>query len=467
MTISSVHPRPARLAAQVMAALLFAGCARIQKERGHAEVAALVSQRAQARTHWDQGPPPDEELHRWVTERLRGGLTREAAVEIALCNNPGLQATYEELGVSQADMVQAGLLRNPSLGGSIGFDHRGFSEGEFSLVQDVLDLIVLPARKDIARERFAADTLRVAQQALDVVAQVARELAGLRASAALVGQREALLASAQAGAAVAERQHEAGNITELGLAEARAAAEQAAIDLAREQLALGEGRERLDRLLGLSGAELGWTLQGGLDEPPPSAPPLAGLEDLAASQRLDVQAARKEAQLLGHAVSLARSSRLFGRVEVGLHGHRDPNGPRLLGPVLALELPIFDQRQALIARLEAEERQGQRRLRGLEVETRSDVRVAGLRLLGAQQVVARYRTALLPLRAQIVELSQLHYNGMFLGLYQLLAARNGQIDAQRAYIEAVRDYWMAHADLERAVGGRLAPPAPATTEKKP
>jgi cobalt-zinc-cadmium efflux system outer membrane protein len=172
-------------------------------------------------------------------------------------------------------------------------------------------------------------------------------------------------------------------------------------------------------------------------------------------QRLDVDAARSEVTLMSRAATLARNFRLFGRVEVGIQGHRDPDGPRVLGPTLTLDLPIFDQRQAEIARLDAARRQAERRLAEISVDARSEVRAARMQMLTARKIIDRYRTRLLPLREQIVALSQLQYNGMLLGPAQLLAAKQSQVDTYQQYVEALRDYWSGRAELERALGGRL------------
>jgi len=97
------------------------GCASVSPERGHDQVSSIVGERTGHKTRWEKGPPDQAEIADWVRKVTSEGLTRDRAVEIALVNNPGLQATYEELGVSQADMVQAGLLRNPAFGLDLGF----------------------------------------------------------------------------------------------------------------------------------------------------------------------------------------------------------------------------------------------------------------------------------------------------------------------------------------------------------
>lgn len=456
------------------AALLISGCASIQKERGHAEVAALVEERLGRQTRWNQGTPEDAEVERHLDALLKEDLTSERAVEVALLNNPSLQATYEELGVSQADMVQAGLLSNPSLGGSVGFpvSGGGVYEYEASLVQNFLALITLPLRKRVAQEQFMADTLRVAHEALATAGEVRKAFHEVQALQQLVQLRRMALHVAEAAADLSARLYAAGNITELDLAIEQVAVEGIRLELGGGELALVEAREHLNRLLGLWGPRTQWTISERLPELPEQEASLEHLETLAIRQRLDIDAARKQVELLWNALELARSTRFFGGVEVGVHTHRDTDGPRLFGPTLSLELPIFDQRQALIARLEAQHRQGERRLRELSINARSEVRAARARLMSLRLMADRYRKVVLPLREKVVEQSQLQYNAMQLGPFLLLSARREQLEAYRGYIETVRDYWMAKADLERLVGGRLlvdtqASPQPTPQPQRP
>jgi len=447
---------PLRAAA---ALLLAAGCGSVEAARGHDQVAALVAERSGARTHWDAGPPPEAQVAEWVRGLLAPGLTRQSAIEIALVNNPGLNETYERLGVSQADMVQAGLLHNPSLGIDLGFGHSPMSEIRVSLVQDFLDLFVLGHRKDIARAQFTADTLRVAHEALETIAEVSKAVVDVQVGAALIERREQALETLGADAELTARRYDAGTATELENAEQAATYEEARLALEHDRLDLVEKRERLNRWLGLSGPASAWTLRETLSEPPLDEPVASDLETLALRQRLDVAASAQQTALMQKAVDLARSTRFVGRLDIGVDGHQDPDGPRVIGPNLAIELPLFDQRQATIARLEAEHREAERRHNRLIVGARSEVRVAVARLANARQVIAHYQRTLLPLRRSIVELTLRHYNGMFVGAGQLLAAKRAELDADRGYVDALGAYWSAHAELERAVGRRLDTPA--------
>jgi cobalt-zinc-cadmium efflux system outer membrane protein len=464
--------RGRRSSAILILASLTAGCA-VSREAGHDRVASIVEQRIGRRTRWEKGPPDDARVAEWVRTTAAAGMTRERAVEIALVNSPDLTVMYEDLGISQADMVQAGLLKNPTLGAEIGLPvtPKGFSELRFSLLQDFLDLFVLPARKQIAREQFEADTLRVAHEALQVAAEAEKDFVAVQVASELLAFRRTVLETDRAAAELANKQFEAGNTSTLDQATQRAAYEQAKLDVAREELELLETRERLNRRLGLWGEASTWRLIESLPPLPASETPVEHLEATALRQRLDVASAQTQAELLKKAVRLARSTRLIGRLEIGVDAHKDPDGPRVVGPNLVIELPIFDQRQAMIARLEAQQRQQERRLVGLSVDARSEVRLADARMRAARQVVVHYRDTVLPLRKTVLEQSLLHYNGMFISPYQLLLAKEAEVDARRGAIEALRDYWIARADLARALGGSLpkppSKPAPAVPATQP
>jgi cobalt-zinc-cadmium efflux system outer membrane protein len=125
----------------------------------------------------------------------------------------------------------------------------------------------------------------------------------------------------------------------------------------------------------------------------------------------------------------------------------------------------------VIARLDARLRASQHLAAALAIDIRSEVRAARARMLSARQIAERYRRAVIPLREEVVRLSEEHYNAMLLGVFQWLSAKQNAVNVYREYLESVRDYWIARADLERAVGGRLPgaippvsrPPVPAPT----
>jgi cobalt-zinc-cadmium efflux system outer membrane protein len=76
-------------------------------------------------------------------------------------------------------------------------------------------------------------------------------------------------------------------------------------------------------------------------------------------------------------------------------------------------------------------------------------------MLGARDRALYYRDILLPLQERIVNEAQLQYNAMQIGIFQLLRDREQQIETGVAYVEALREYWLARADLAQIASGRL------------
>jgi len=442
-------------------ALAAVGCASTSPQPAFRDVAAAVEQRSGHRIEWDQGTAEDARVARAIDRMLARELTVDGAVQIALLRNQSLQATYEELGVAQADLVQAGLLSNPVFGVSLDPSEYDTLQPPvvFDVVMDFLDLLTLPARKKIAATELEAVEMRVGDAALELAANVRSAYFGVQGAQQIVAMRRTIVEAADASAELARRQHDAGNLSDLDLANQEALAEQARLDLTRAEGDVLAARERLTQRMGLWGAQTQWRVPDRLPDLPPSEGSLDHLESLAIARRLDLASRRRQVEVLSRTLSYVESTRWTPSVQAQLEV--DPfitGGHNAIGPGGSIALPLFDQGQARVARVRALLRQSQRRLDALAVEIRSQVRAERDRVLLARQVVERYRAILVPLRERIVALSQQQYNAMLLGVYQLILAKETEIDTYRSYIEAVRDYWIARSDLERAAGGRVGPP---------
>ena len=251
--------------------------------------------------------------------------------------------------------------------------------------------------------------------------------------------------------------------TELGLSA------QTTLDRKRSEGDAIVARESLNKLMGTWGPRTAWKMPKRLPELPSEEPSLDRLESAAIGQRLDIAAARRNIQAMGYALSLAKTTRWTGTVNVGVEtGRLRHNNKFSFGPSVMLSIPLFDQRQAQIARLEAFKRQAESELRGMSVDVRADVRSSRARVSTARGVVEHYGKVVVPLRENVVRFSQEQYDAMLLGVYQLILAKQNEYAAYREYIDALRDYWIARSDLERAIGGRIgqaptfSPPGKAT-----
>ena len=146
---------------------------------------------------------------------------------------------------------------------------------------------------------------------------------------------------------------------------------------------------------------------------------------------------------------------------------RETDRQRVTGPTLELSLPVFDQGQAALAKLSAQLRQSQRQVEALTTDIRSEVRETHALMSANHQLAKLYGETLLPERKRIVGLTLEHYNFMLKGTYDLLLVKQNELEAERGYIEAWRDYWIARAELERAVGGKLPEPEEHHHHEKP
>jgi outer membrane protein, heavy metal efflux system len=433
------------------------GCASTSTDSDFRDTAKLVHDRTGQRIHWDNGSEQDQAVAQSIHRILSRPLTLNDAVLVALLDNKTLQATYEDLTLAQADLVQAGLMRNPTIGGGLEFPIAGNAAtgGNLSISQDFLSLFTLAARKKIAGAALERAELRVGDAVVRMTYDVASAFYSLEASQQVVAMRKTILEASGAGIDLATRQHDAGNISDLDFANQRSAHEELRTELLQSEGEVVSSHENLTRLMGVWGADANYEVQPKLPELPLSDPPSSHLEALAISRRLDLLAALAEENELAHAVSLAKTSRFLPGAALGATYERAPERYSTVGPNASLELPIFDQKQAAVARIEGEYRAAIARKNGLAVNVRSEVREAAGRLAIAREVVARYSNVVLPLREQIVALSQQEYDAMLLGTYQLLQAKRSEVGAYRELIVALRDYWIARANLERATGGSL------------
>ncbi len=391
------------------------------------------------RVGWIRSGEEAAEAHKAVQSLLSRPLTADSAVQIALLNNRDLQARFEEIGISYADYVQAGLPQNPSITGHIDFSRDGRAT-EYSIAQDIIRLFLLPLRKKVAAAELEVTIKRVAREVLGLIAETRTAFYNLQARQQLLGRLRLIVQANEASADISKRQHDAGNITDLALANQAALYSQSRIDVAQTEAQMLSDRERLNRLMGVWGQQTRWAIGAELPAIPGQEISLNRLEQIAVAQRIEL--------------ALRTKTRFTPiRLDLGLHGEKEPDSGQRLGPSLDVELPIFDFGQAAVARLQAEYRQAVDQLQALAIDARSEVREARDLVSAHRELADYYKKILLPQRIQIVNQTQLQYNAMQLGPVDLLQAKERELATERAYIDAWRDYWLARVELERALWG--------------
>lgn len=430
------------------------GCASVNLNAGFSEVGAVVEERAATKIVWNRGTELDLEASETLRALLQTNFTADDAVQIAMLNNRDLQAIYTDLGVAQADLVQAGLFRNPILDAAVLFPLSGVRPDlQLSVVISFLDALYVPLRKRVAAARFEEAKLRVTGAVLDLATQVRRAFHEHQANEQMLELRQAIVQALIASWDVSRRLHEAGNITDLDLARDRAAAEVSRLALRSAEIAARQSREHLNDLMGTWGEQTGWEIDGRLPDIPAEPLPVNGLERVALSRSIDLSQARQRIITAGQQLGYDRATALIPETELGVGAEREEGWK--VGPVLSVPIPLFDQGQARVGRAVAELRRSQQEYYALAVRVRATARAVRDRMLGAQDRALYYRDILLPLQERIVNEAQLQYNAMQIGIFHLLRDRERQIETGVAYVEALREYWLARADLLHISSGRL------------
>jgi cobalt-zinc-cadmium efflux system outer membrane protein len=460
-----------RTSALAAALLALAGCASLDPMRAFDDVKNLSSQRATGDVIWLSDAGASGAITARVTELLAKELTPESAVQIAFLRNRRMQAALAELGIAQAELVQAGLLPNPVLSADVRFGVGVSGTGaDLGLVQEFLSVLQIPLKRRVARAELEATKLDIASALFELSASVRAAFFDAQGADQMLKLRRTVVETTGLAADVALRQHRAGNITDLDLANQRAFYEDAKLALADAEIDAVAKHERLTALLGLWGDEAAWSVAPRLPEVPADELSREGLESRAVATRLDLAAARQRIGVSAASVAFTRFYGLIPEASAGVVSEREvESGDWSVGPSIEIPIPILDQRQARLAIARARQQQSEESFAALAVEIRSDVRRAWTELDAARSRATYYERVLLPLRRRILQETQREYNAMLVGVYQLLQTKRDEVEAGRAYVDAIRGYWLSRVALERALGTELAlgPPSSAGAPIEP
>lgn len=447
-------PRQWRLRPVVLAAsaLVLTGCATFSSDGGLDSVSAITKERTGQSVRQATTDANKSDIDTSVAQILSKPLTADSSVQIALMNNRGLQASLADLGIAEADLVRAGRMGNPSF--SFARMRRGDDvEIERSIMFDLIGLLTIPIRSNIEQGRFEQAKLQAAIEAVRVAADTRRAYFNAIAVSQTAQYMEQVAASAEAGAELGRRMAKVGNWSKLDQAREQVFYADAMAQVARARHNVRAAREQLTRMLGLWEDKTAFTLPERLPELPKAAKKVTDVESQAMQQRLDVQMAQRNAQATASALGLSRATGFINVLHAGYANMSETGSPRANGYEVELELPIFDWGRSRTAKAEAIYMQSVHRTADVAIRARSEVRGAYSAYRTAYDVAKHYRDEIVPLRKKISDEMLLRYNGMLIGVFELLADSRAQVNSVNTAIEAQRDYWLAETDLQAAING--------------
>ncbi|MCE4557761.1 TolC family protein [Roseateles cellulosilyticus] len=430
-------------AAALLLALALSGCASVDP----ADPLADVNRLTQPHTGL---PLTDHPLSPDVlADRLREPLSADAASTLALQNNRALQARLARLGITAADVADAGRLPNP------GFRFSRLTRGDTVELErgwhvDLARLLALPLVRGAEQRRLQAAQQATAADVLTLAADTRRAWVRAVAAEEALAYRRQVLDAAEAGAELARRMQAAGNFNALARAREQAFETDARLALARAEATRLSTREQLVRLMGLEdGAAL--RLPAHLPELPEAPRDPRDVEAQALAQRLDVQAARLALEQAGRQLDAARLTRWVSMLELGTVRNSSNQEPTQRGWEVALELPLFGP--GPLPKAEALAREATHTAADVALQARFEVRQALGLYRSAYDIARRHRDDAVPLARQVADEQLRRYNAMLIGVFELLADARAQVAAVSAAQEALRDFWLAQADLAQALVG--------------
>lgn len=446
--------RGLKLPSVVAVVMLLGGCITLSRDGGFGAVASLAKERLTKDAQWVRSASDADGVHASVKNLLTQPLTVDNAIQVALLNNRGLQATYAELGIAEADLVQANRLRNP-LFGYTNVRGDGVNKIERSLGFDLLQFLTIPLATRIEARRFEQIKLLVGNEVLRVAVQTRKTYFQAVAARESALYAEQVKSAAEASAKIAERMARAGNFSKLDQAREQVFYADAAAQFARAQQVVLSEREKLTRLMGLWGEGARFQLPERLPGLPAARPELQDLEAFAMGQRLDIRAARRQSEALASSLGLTKATRFINVLELGPAQARGEHEPTRNGYQISIEVPLFDWGGARIARAEAIYMQSVNRLAETAVDARSEVRATYADYVSTYDLAKHFRDEIVPLRKKISDELLLRYNGMLASVFELLADSREQVASVNASIEALKSFWLAETELQMALGGRL------------
>ncbi|TAJ32449.1 MAG: TolC family protein [Reyranella sp.] len=467
----------ARTAAVALVGLLAAGCAKFTDDGGMAPVTDGIRKEIGRDAVKLSSPEDLRRARERVQALLAEPLSEESAVQVALLNNRGLQAAYNDLGISEAEYVQASLPPNPAITVGRTFGTGGFVEFGFQLVGNLLAFATLPRKTEIAKREFEEARYRAVATTLSLTVDVRR--AYIKAIAAQ--QRLALLEQARqtadASAQMMKQLGETGAANKLDQARVSAFYADLSAQVAQARLSVAGSREALNRMLGLWGNDLAYKLPARLPALPAAADALADVEVEAMKRRVDLIILRYEIATLAKSASFVNATRYLSFLELGL-GYRnevetndagEQTSKNRYGLELGIVIPIFDTGEARVVTAREIYMRAINRLVERSVNARSEARLAYTTYRATYDIARFYQSRILPLRRQISAEVLLRYNGMLVDVFEVLIEERERITANIASLDALRDYHLAVADMQAAliVGGTVPPSGVINTTPPP
>ncbi len=445
--ISAAWPRRTLLVALCFTLL---ACAGRRRERAVAATAETI----RSRTGFEVDASSDvfaSKPSQDVRALLQKPLNADDAVRLAVINNKRVRAELDGLGIAVSAVVAAARPPNPRVEGHAGFDN-GLSAYGGTVEIALSRLLTLGKASGLAKHQLAAERLRVGNEVMGFALHARSSFHSYLAARKLVQIGMTMLEAAEASKEAARALLEAGNIRQLDYEMEHAFAEESRLTLAMAQKTELNLREDLNTFFGVWGPYTRWVAVDDFPALPAQDPVEGDVERAAIEQSLMLAQMRQQIEAQAAQVGLAKVAGIVPEINAGVDVDFEEEFSRV-GPVVSAEIPLFDQGQSETMRARAMLDQTRSLYVATAVEVRSLARRARNNLTITRQVVLQYQDAIIPLRKRVIREQLKQYNAMEAGVFEVLQSKRQELEATQNHVRALRDYWVARAELAQLLAG--------------
>jgi cobalt-zinc-cadmium efflux system outer membrane protein len=435
--------------------LVVFGCASVRTDTEWAQIKRDVRERTGKEMIWESSEKEELIIKKEVDRLLQDGLTRKEAVQIALINNRELQSTFEDIGISKSNLIQAGLFHNPSLSALFRIPLHGSGINvEIDGVLPLSDLWQMPFREKVASLRLEVIMKKVEQVVLETIRDAKKAYDSLYFSTLSKSLSESLFKKSKEISGEVTRRREFGFSTGLDVYMSQVTETEVQLELLRAQSNVSLAKTHLNRILGLRSYQTDYHIP---DQEEQEIPPIPDKELAlrhALQHRLDIQVARLKIGEAERKVAMEKW-RILKEVHLGGSYEREVEGDAAFGPVVDIQLPLFDQNQAQIAKARFQLRKAKKRFQALEGHIREVIHQDLERIRLQQKKVKIYRQMIIPIRKKALEYADRWFKAMQLSRLHLLDAQKGLMESRLDYLKTRMELSHTMAHFEHHLGGKL------------
>ncbi len=439
----------------ILIILVLSGCATVDTSGEWSKVKDYTFKKTGIEAVWEKHKSERDFINKEIERLLSDGLTRDDAVWISILNNPRLQSVFEEIGIAKAELVQAGLLKNPIVsaffklplsGGPTGFE----IEGVFSL----LDLWQIKPRKKIASARLEAVILKVYEEILNTSIEAKRLYYEYVLSSYMKDEIEKIKNETDNLKEQVKYFGDFGFSNELDIKRANIAALEQEIEYTSIETSLQLARMNLNRIMGFMPDKMDYDIIKEISEDAALPSDISKLIDKAFSNRLDLKINELKINEATELLGLEYRG-IIEELEAGLSYEKKTEGEEFFTPSLRFSIPIFNTNRAQIAKAEFVLRQAVKELNETKLRIREDVLKTVERMKEIRQKIYIIKELIIPKQREAVQYAEKYFNAMQLNLLQVIEARIELLKSQKRLFEEMLEKKRTELELEKAIGGIL------------